>query len=155
MKNSAENLIVTIFFRCTQLSGALISAVYFRLRESLTRHDPTLGHVTRFEFQKAESVHVAPDRSIVIVEDAAVVAGRRLSVVVGRVHAARLIYQVLYLGDVGSPRLAFRTIRCVGERAGVTGPYVGWVYQHVVADERYKGSQMFKTNTQVSKKVDC
>ena len=119
MKNSAENLIVTIFFRCTQLSGALISAVYFRLRESLTRHDPTLGHVTRFEFQKAESVHVAPDRSIVIVEDAAVVAGRRLAVVVGGVHAVRFVHLVFCLGAVEGPRLAFRTVPCVGEGAGV------------------------------------
>ena len=129
--------------------------MYSRLREALTRHDPTSVHVTIFPPGKDEYlVHVAPDRIIAIVEDAAVVAGRRLSVVVGRVHAARLIYQVLYLGDVGSPRLAFRTIRCVGERAGVTGPYVGWVYQHVVADGGFKG-HTFKTNKEISNEFDC
>ena len=56
---------------------------------------------------------------MVIVEDAAVVAGRRLAVVVGGVHAAGFVLRVLYLGVVEDPRLAFRTITCVGQRAGV------------------------------------
>ena len=62
---------------------------------------------------------VAPGTVAVTGEDAAVVAGRRLAVVVGGVHAVRFVLRVLCLGAVEDPRLAFRTIRCVGEGAGV------------------------------------
>ena len=119
MKNSADNLIVTIFYRRAQLSDALISAVYLRLREELTRHFPALGHVTIFGSREKNPVPVAPDRTIAIFENAAVVAGRRLAVVVGGVHAVRFVLRALYLGAVEGPRLAFRTTQCVGEVAGV------------------------------------
>ena len=113
-------MLKTSLFRCTQLSGTLISSVDSSLREALTRHDLSPGYVTIFTPGKDEFlVYVAPDRTIAIVEDAAVVAGRRLAVVVGGVHAVRFVLRVLYLGAVEDPRLAFRTIPCVGERAGV------------------------------------
>ena len=58
------------------------------LREALTRHDLTPGYVTiSTPGKEVFLVYVAPDRTIAIFEDAAVVAGRRLAVVVGRVHA--------------------------------------------------------------------
>jgi len=62
---------------------------------------------------------VAPGTVAVTGEDAAVVAGRRLAVVVGGVHAVMFKLRFLFVGVVGSPRLAFRTIGCVGEVAGV------------------------------------
>ena len=90
------------------------------LREALTRHDLTPGYVTiTSRKEDAKRVYVAPDRIIAIFENAAVVAGRRLAVVVGGVHAVRSVHQALYLGGVFDPRLAFRTIPCVGQRAGV------------------------------------
>ena len=90
------------------------------LREALTRHDLTPGYVTiSTPGKEVFLVYVAPDRTIAIFEDAAVVAGRRLAVVVGGVHAVRFVLRVLCLGAVEDPRLAFRTIRCVGEVAGV------------------------------------
>ena len=90
------------------------------LREALTRHDPTPGHVTNSKVQRAEwRGQVAPDITVAIVEGAAVVAGRRLAVVVGGVHAIRFVHRVLYVGAVEGPRLAFRTTQCVGEVAGV------------------------------------
>ena len=104
---------------CTQLSGTLISAVDSSLREALTRHDVTPGYVTitsRIEDIRALG---APDRIIAIAEDAAVVAGCRLAVVVGGVHAVRFVCRGFFVRVVESPRLAFRTIGCVGEVAGV------------------------------------
>ena len=104
---------------CTQLSGTLISAVDSSLREALTRHDVTPGYVTitsRIEDIRALE---APDRIIAIAEDAAVVAGRRLAVVVGGVHAVRFVCRGFFVRVVEGPRLAFRTIGCVGEVAGV------------------------------------
>ena len=90
------------------------------MREALTRHNHTPGHVTICPAVKAEWLGpVAPDTILVIVEDAAVVAGRRLAVVVGGVHAVRFVPRFLCVGVVDIPRLAFRTILCVGERAGV------------------------------------
>ena len=63
------------------------------------------------------------------VEDAAVVAGRRLAVVVGRVHAVRFVYRILWLGSVEVPGLAFFTgvgdCDCTGvdrTPGGVNGP---------------------------------
>ena len=64
-------------------------------------------------------VQSAPDITVVIVEGAAVVAGRRLAVLVGGVHAVRFVWRGLYIGVVEGPRLAFRTNGCVGEVAGV------------------------------------
>ena len=92
------------------------------LREALTRHDVTPGYVTiTNRKEEAIRVHVAPDRIIAIAEDAAVVAGCRLAVVVGGVHAIRFVHRVLYVRAVEDPRLAFRTTQCVGEVAGVDG----------------------------------
>ena len=77
-------MLKTSLFRCTQLSGTLISAVDSSLREALTRHDLTPGYVTIFTPGQDQClVYVAPDRTIAIFEGAAVVAGRRLAVVVG------------------------------------------------------------------------
>ena len=119
-QNSAENLIVTILCRRTQLFGTLITGVYFSLREALTRHDLTPGHVTVCPTVCAVQLGpVAPGTAVITGEDAAVVAGRRLAVVVGGVHAVRFKFILLFVGVVGSPRLAFRTIGCVGEGAGV------------------------------------
>ena len=119
-QNSAENLIVTILCRRTQLFGTLITGVYFSLREALTRHDLTPGHVTVCPTVCAVQLGpVAPGTAVVTGEDAAVVAGRRLAVVVGGVHAVRFVCRGFFVRVVESPRLAFRTIGCVGEVAGV------------------------------------
>ena len=91
----------------------------FISRQPLTRHHLALWHVTVLPPAFAAIVQITPRVSVVIVEDAAVVAGRRLVVVVGGVHAVRFVLRVLCLGAVEDPRLAFRTIRCVGEGAGV------------------------------------
>ena len=94
--------------------------MYFSLREALTRHDLTPGYVTiTNRKEEAIRVHVAPDRIIAIAEDAAVVAGCRLAVVVGGVHAVKFVHRFLCVGSVEGPRLAFRTTQCVGEVAGV------------------------------------
>ena len=118
-QNSAERSMC----RCTQLSGTLISAVCSSSRTALARHDPTALHVTNsigHNFVTGGWLGpVAPDITVVIVEGAAVVAGRRLAVVVGGVHAVMFKLRFLFVGVVGSPRLAFRTIACVGEVAGV------------------------------------
>ena len=110
-------------FRCTQLSGTLISAVCSSLREALTRHNPTALHVTNSIVKKIGSAEwlgqVAPDITVDIVEGAAVVAGRHLAVVVGGVHAVKFVLRALCVGSVEGPRLAFRSVLCVGERAGV------------------------------------
>ena len=90
--------------------------MYSRLREALTRHDPTPGHVTiAVLFEPAAClVPIAPDRIVVIIEDSAVVLGPRLVVVVGGVHAVRFVCRGLYLGGVEGPGLAFHVVRCVG-----------------------------------------
>ena len=95
-QNSAEKPL----FRCTQLSGTLISAVCSSLREALARHDPTALHVTKSIVRTVVTAEclgpVAPDITVAIVESAAVVAGRRLAVVVGGVHAVRFVWRGLY-----------------------------------------------------------
>ena len=110
-------------FRCTQLSGTLISAECSSLSEALTRYDPTALHVTKSIVRTVVTAEwlgpVAPDITVVIVEGAAVVAGRRLAVLVGGAHAVRFVWRGLYIGVVEGPRLAFRTLGCVGEVAGV------------------------------------
>ena len=109
--------------RCTQLSGTLISALCSSLRTALAKHDPTALHVTKSIVRIVVIAGwlgpVAPDITVAIVEGAAVVAGRRLAVVVGGVHAVRFVYRGLFVRVVEGPRLAFRTIGCVCEVAGV------------------------------------
>ena len=89
----------------------------------MARHDPTALHVTNSIGHNVVTGGwlgpVAPDIIVVIVEGAAVVAGRRLAVVVGGVHAVKFVHRFLCVGSVEGPRLAFRTTRCVGEVAGV------------------------------------
>ena len=89
----------------------------------MARHDPTALHVTNsigHNFVTGGWLGpVAPDITVVIVEGAAVVAGRRLAVLVGGAHAVRFVWRGLYIGVVEGPRLAFRTLGCVGEVAGV------------------------------------
>ena len=81
--------------RCTQLSGTLISAVHSSLKKVLARHDPTALHVTnsivRTVVTAAWLGPVAPDITVAIAEGVAVVAGCRLAVVVGGVHAVRFV----------------------------------------------------------------
>ena len=93
------------------------------LRTALARHYPTALHVTKSIGHTVVTGGwlgpVAPDITVAIVEGAAVVASRRLAVVVGGVHAVRFVWRFFYKGVVEGPRLAFRTVRCVGEVAGV------------------------------------
>ena len=94
--------------------------MYFSLREALTRHDLTPVHVTVCPMVIVVLLGpVTPGTVAVTGEDAAVVAGRRLAVVVGGVHAVKFKLIFLCVGVVEGPRLAFRTIGCVGEVAGV------------------------------------
>ena len=81
----------------------------FISRQPLTRHPLALWHVTVLPPAFAAIVQITPRVSVVIVEDAAVVAGRRLVVVVGGVHAVRFVNRGLYLGGVEVPGLAFVT----------------------------------------------
>ena len=89
----------------------------------MARHDPTALHVTNSIGHNVVTGGwlgpVAPDIIVVIVEGAAVVAGRRLAVVVGGVHAVKFVFRGFFVRVVEGPRLAFRTIGCVGEVAGV------------------------------------
>ena len=101
----------------------------FVSRQALTRHDRTLRHVTDLPNVWAAIVQITPRLSVAVVEDAAVVAGRRLAVVVGRVHAVRFVYRILWLGSVEVPGLAFFTgvgdCDCTGvdrTPGGVNGP---------------------------------
>ena len=91
----------------------------FVSRQALTRHHLALLHFTVPPSAYAGIVQITPRVSVVIVEDAAVVAGRRLVVVVRGVHAVRFVYRILLLGGVEVPSLAFVTGEGVCDGAGV------------------------------------
>ena len=91
----------------------------FVSRQALTRHHLALWHVTVLPPAFAGIVQITPRVSVVIVEDAAVVAGRRLVVVVGGVHAVRFVHRGLYQGGVEVPGLAFVIVEGDCDGAGI------------------------------------
>ena len=81
----------------------------FVSRQALTQHPLALWHATILPPAFAAIIQITPRVSVVVFEDTAVVAGHRLVVVVGAIHAVRFIHPALYIGGVEVPGLAFVT----------------------------------------------